>query len=132
MPQAANITVKKFDGTTDQVYTNVAASAGDRSPAIWQNLSIGTAKAHRPELRVMARDNGPLTARRVETSYSWPQTATGTDGKINVVDRAVSSSVHVLPKAMAETDIREYAHQYANLLASALIKQCVVDGFSAT
>lgn len=132
MPQIANITVKKFDGATDQIYTYVQASAGDRSPAVWQNMSIGTAKAHRPELRVTARDNGPLTARRVETAFVWPQTAVGTDGKVNVVDRAVASSVHVLPKAMAETEIREYAHQYANLLASALLKACVVDGFSAT
>jgi hypothetical protein len=128
----ANITVKKYDNTTDQVYTAVQASAGDRSPAIWQNLSVGTAKAHRPELRVTARDNGPQTARRVETSFVWPQTATGTDGRINVVDRAVGNSVHVLPKAMTETEVREYAAQYAHLLASALIKQCVVDGFSAT
>lgn len=35
MPQMANITVKKADGTTDVVYTALTPAGGDNSPARW-------------------------------------------------------------------------------------------------
>lgn len=48
MPTLSNITVKKNDGTTDVIYTGVAPSAGDKSPAVLRNNSLGSAAAFHP------------------------------------------------------------------------------------
>lgn len=132
MPQMANITVKKNDGTTDVVYTQTAPSAGDKSPAVWRNNAVGTAPAFRPELRVSSQFNGTKTARRVEGSYMFPSIATGSDGKISVVDRCLLSFSAVVPQGMLDSDINEAAAQGLNLFASVLIKQSVQSGFSPT
>lgn len=45
MPTLANITIKKADGTTDVVYTAIAGAAGDNTPAMFRNETIGTTLA---------------------------------------------------------------------------------------
>lgn len=132
MPQAANITVKKNDGTTDVVYTSIIASAGDNSPAIWRNLTVGTAAAHRPEFKTVSKDNGAKTGRRVEGTYYWPQTAVGTDGKINVVNKLPISYSALIPKDMPDTEVNEAVSQGFNLFQSALNRDQVKQGFAAT
>lgn len=132
MPQAANITIKKNDGTTDVVYTSVVPSAGDKTPAIFRNLTVGTAASHRPELKVVSRDNGPNTARRVESTFVYPVLATGSDGKVNVVDRAVITVSAVVPKSMPDADVNEAVSQGFNLHASTLLKDTVKSGYAPT
>jgi hypothetical protein len=126
----ANITVKKNDGTTDVVYTAVTPSAGDKSPAVWRNNTVGSAMSHRPDFRVSSRDSGPGTARRVEATYVYPTTAVGTDGRVNVVDKAILTLSFVLPKGMPETDVNEAVSQSMNLLASALNKDTFKSGYA--
>lgn len=45
MPNMANITVKKADGTTDVVYTALTPSAGDKTSARW-SLTASSTKAN--------------------------------------------------------------------------------------
>jgi hypothetical protein len=130
MPTMANITVKKNDGTTDQVYTGVQPSGGDKSPAVWRNASVGTAIGHKPTFQVSARSNGGNTARRVEGSFVWPYTVTGADGKIVVSDRAIISFSAIMPTGMLTTDINEAASQGCNLIASSLVKSSLQEGFA--
>lgn len=132
MPQAGNITVKKNDGTTDIVYTSVVASAGDKTPAIFRSNTVGTAVAQRPELKVMSRDNGPLTARRVESAYVYPVLATGTDGKVNVVDKIILNVTGVVPKTALDTDVNEAVSQCFNLHAAVLLKDTFKSGYAPT
>lgn len=130
MPNMANIVIKKADGTTDVTYTSAAPSAGDKSPAVWKNQTVGTVLAARPSFTLVAMDNGTRKARRVRSTFIWPKTRVDTAGNVTVVGGASSESSHLIPQDMTPTEIGEYVAQYANLLASALIKQSLVDGYA--
>lgn len=130
MPNMAAITVKKNDGTTDQVWTNVQASGGDKSPAIWRNQSVGPAASFMPEMRMTSRPNGDGTVRRVEGTIDWKQYATGTDGVNRKVNVGLLKFEAVVPQGMPAADLNEFASQSSNLVGSALFKQCLKDGFA--
>lgn len=130
MPNQAAITVKKADGTTDIIYSAVQPSSGG-SPAIWRS-PVGAAPAHKAELRVKASSNQAGTVRRIEGTYVYPQTATGSDGSVTVVNRGSLSFTAVVPQAMPQTEINEMVHQGFNLLASSLNKSQVTEGFAAS
>jgi hypothetical protein len=130
MPTMANITVKKNDGTTDQIWTSVQASGGDRSPAIWRNTSVGTAAAFNPEMRMTSRPNADLTVRRVEGSISWPQSVVGTDGVTRKVNTFSFKFEGVVPQGMPAADLNEAASQSTNLVASVLFKDSLKQGFA--
>ncbi len=133
MPQIANLTVKKNDGTTDIVYTYVAPSSGDGVPAIWKSQSVGTAQAHQPEFRLTSRDASKGAKRALRSTYAYPQIATNsTTGITSVVDKAMADTNWVFPKGMAQADINEFVSQYANLLVQTLVKDCAKSGYSAS
>lgn len=133
MPSIANITVKKNDGTTDIVYSAVQPSSGDGVAAIWQSQTVGTALSHRPEFRLSARDFEQGRKRATRSTFVYPQIATNTTTGITaVVDRMMLSTNATMPKNMTAADVNEAVSQYANLLASTLIKDCVKSGYSAT
>lgn len=126
----ANITVKKNDGTTDQIWTQVQASGGDKSPAIWRNLSVGSASLYNPELALSGRSNAANTVRRLDGQVNWKQSATGTDGIIKVVNTAYIKCEMVIPQGMPSVDLNEFVSQALNLLASTLIKDSAKAGFA--
>jgi len=130
MPSMANITIKKADGTTDVVYTAATPSAGDKSPAVWKNQTVGTVLASRPTFTLTGMDNGTKKARRMRSSFSWPKTRVDALSNVVVVGGASSESSHLIPQDMTPSEIGEYVAQYANLLASALIKQALNDGYA--
>lgn len=133
MPAMADITVKKNDGTTDIVYAEQAPSSGDGTAAVWKATAIGTAASHQPELRLTSRDANQGSKRAMRSTYVYPQIATNsTTGITSVVNRAMASTDWTLPKEMTAADINEFVSQYANLLASTLIKACVKAGYSAS
>lgn len=132
MAAIADIIVKKNDAVTNITYTAVVPSAGDKSPAIWRSNSVGTAAAHRPELRVSSQSNGPKTARRVEIAFVYPTTVTGSDGKVTVSDRSVFTGSMVLPQGMPDADINEAAAQLGNLLVSSLMQTTLKSGYAPT
>jgi hypothetical protein len=133
MPTMANITVKAANNTTDVVYTGKSPSAGDTVPAIWRNETVGTAAQHMPEFRLAFRDSPNSQERRGRATYVYPQIATDTTTTLtSVVNKAMAGADFTLPKGMKMTDINEFAAQFGNLFASALIKACVAEGYSAT
>jgi len=132
MPNLANMTVKKNDGTTDIVWTGVVPSAGDKTPAVWKSQTVGTADSQRPELKLSSRDNGPATARRLDGTFTYPTLATGSDGKVNVVDRMIINISAVKPKAMIDADVNEAVSQAMNLFGSTLIKDSFKQGYAPT
>lgn len=132
MPQMANVTIKKNDGATDVLYTAVVPSAGDKTPAIWKNQTVGTANAHRPELKLQSRDNGPNSARRLDGIFSYPTLVTGTDGKTNIADKAIFNISGVIPKGMPDADVAEAVSQCFNLCAAALLKDSFKTGYAPT
>lgn len=130
MPNMANITVKKADGTTDVVYTAATPAAGDKSPAVWKNTTVGTVLAARPTFTLVSMDNGTRKARRLRTSFMWPKTRTDALSNVIVSGGASSESSHLIPQDMTPQEIDEYVSQYANLLASALIKSSMTSGYA--
>lgn len=133
MPSAANITVKKNDGTTDIVYTTVEPSSGNATPATWKSQTVGTAPAHQPEFRLSSRDAKSGASRALRSTYVYPQVATDTTTSVtSVIDRASAATDWTFPKGMDQAVINEFVSQYANLLVSTLVKDCVKQGYSAT
>lgn len=130
MPNMANIVIKKADGTTDVTYTAAAPSAGDKSPAVWKNATVGTVLAARPTFSIVMMDNGTKKARRARSTFLWPKTRLDTAGNVSVVGGASSESSHLIPQDMTPTEIGEFVAQFANLLASALLKQALNDGYA--
>lgn len=130
MPNLANITIKKADGTTDVVYTAVAGSSGDGSPAIFRNNTVGTTLSERPTLLVKSTSNGPKTARRLRLDFSWPTVATDAGGNKTVTGRMTGDASFLVPQNQTVELISEQAYQFGNLVASAIIKASAAEGYA--
>lgn len=133
MPQIADITVKKNDGTTNIVYTAVSPSSGDGTPAIWKSQTVGSAAAHQPEFRLSSRDASNGARRALRATYVYPMIATNTSTTLTtVVERASGDVNWVIPKGMAQADVNEFVSQMSNLIVASLIVACVKAGYSAS
>lgn len=122
MPNLANITVKKYDGTTDIVFTGVNPAGGQDAPAILRSLTVGTATSHRPELRASVKNAGAKD--RVVLTFKYPQIATNsTTGVTSVVDSVDGRLEFTVNRNTDQTIVDEAAAQFANLIDSALITQ---------
>lgn len=132
MPSMANITVKKADNTTDILWTAIVASGGDKSPAIWRSDTFGGNVGQRPELRIKSSPDGSGKGRRVEGSFTYPQLYTDTTtGLTNVWKRSNISFSGLTSLEMTDAALAEFAAQFGNLLASALVKSINSSGYSA-
>lgn len=133
MPVAADITVKKADGTTNVVYTLITSAGGDKSPALFrQNAAVGTI-GQKPYLSVASRWNGDKSARRVEGTFVFPSVYTNTaTGTTEVRAKAVGQFSIALPMDMLPADTTEVGPQFGNLLASAIVAATNSSGFAPT
>ncbi len=133
MPTAANITVKKADNSTDQVWTLVAASGGDKTPAAWRNESATGTIGQRPSFTCLSRWSGDKMSRRLDMKGSFPSVYTDTNsGLTQIRATAVMNASMVVPVTMLDADIAEFAAQIANLVASSLMKSAVSTGYAPT
>ncbi len=132
MPQLDDITIKKFDGTTDVVWKGVIASSGDKNPAIWRNETVGSASGHMPTYKLESASSGNGLVRRLVGNGFYPETATATDGRVSVVNKLGLKVEWTVPTGMSQALVNEGAYQLANLIASSLIKSCTAAGYSAT
>lgn len=130
MPAFGNIVIKKSDGTTDVTYTGVTASSGDKTPAVWLCRSVGTTPAEQPRLTVTAEPTGTGTARRVRGTYTWPKVQTDAGGNKVVRGGTQGAFSLTVPQDFVSADIKEQAYQFGNLLASALIKASLEEGYA--
>lgn len=133
MPNMANITVKKADGTTDVVYVAQAPSAGDSTPARWTQDAASGLVGLRPAFQVQSQFNGNKDVRRVSFSFTFPakytDSTTGLDKSLGVV--SFSGQVQ-LPTVIDTTTWNEAFSQLGNLLVSSLIRSSVQTGYSPT
>jgi hypothetical protein len=132
MASIANITVKKNDGTTDILWTGIQASAGDKSPAIWRSLTVGSAPAFQPVMKMTSRDNGTKSARRVDVEITYPYTTVGSDGKTYLAEKAIYTGSFLCPQGMPVADFNEAVSQAMNLTAATLVKDSFKAGFAPT
>lgn len=133
MPTLANQTIKKADGTTDQLWTAIRGAQGPTVPAILRNLTPGTALAHKPELWMSSRMLSSGNMQELKVTAMWPQVATDTTTSLTkVVNRARFRGVWELPMDMPQTDRNEFAAQVANLLDTAVLVDSVKEGDAPT
>lgn len=131
MPQMANITVKAADGWSDVIYTAKVPSAGDKSPAVWKNDSVGNVLAAKPTLSVQSSSNGNRSSRRVKSKFVWPKQRVDAAGNTLVQGGAILEVSALVPQDMTAAEIDEFVAQGLNLGASELFKSMVRDGYSA-
>jgi hypothetical protein len=131
MPQAADITVKKADGTTNVTWTLVSASGGDKTPALWRNTSAPGTNGQKPWFQCQSKWNGDRTARRVDVQGFYPNVYTDTTTSLTQVQsqRLISASF-VLPNDLPTSVAQEAAAQLPNLIASALMEATFASGFA--
>lgn len=131
MPNMANITVKKFDGTTDIVYVAQSPASGDATPARWRVDSIGTVPGNRPVLSVSSKPASGGKTRVISGKLVTPETYTNTTtGIISIRNSASSSFTHLIPQDLTETVIKEHVAQFANLLRAVLMQDTAVSGYA--
>jgi len=133
MTTAADITVKKADGTTDVTYVLLTPSAGDKSPAVWSNNTAGDAVGFRPQFSMSSRWNSAKTARRIDISMVYPQTAENTTTSVtSVVNTSPLTFSGAFPAAMPQATIDEVVAQFTNLLHSSLVVSSLKSGYAPT
>jgi len=130
MPQMANIVIKKADKVTDVTWTAKTPSAGDKSPAVFKNDTVGTVLAQRPTFTVVAADNGTRKARRIRTTTFWPKSRLDSAGNIVVVGGASSEKSTLIPQDMTASEIAEFVYQDAALHLSALLQAVGNEGYA--
>lgn len=132
MPNLANITVKKNDGTTDIVYTGLQPAGGDGSKTLYRQEDLTLPYGQRPILQTWAVENGNKTARRVEASFKMPfvytDTTTGLKKSTDLIPFSLSGT---FPKSIPSSVIDEAVSQFFNLLNSAQVKDQFKTGFAS-
>lgn len=123
MPNLANLTVKKADGTTDITYTGVSPSAGFGSAALFRSNSVGTSVAARPSLAVTPVQRTNRLVAKVNFVYPIVDPVTG-----KVVDYGTFKGESNFPMAATDVDVAEGVAQGTNLVAHALLKSVMREG----
>lgn len=133
MPNMADITVKKADGTTNVTYVAATPSAGDRNSAIWTLNTASGVQGLRPRLEIMTKDNGANTGRQASYKFTYPVVYTdSTTGLQKLLATVTHEGFVGLPKNVTTTDWIEAFAQSGNLLVSALIRSSVQEGYAPT
>jgi hypothetical protein len=131
MPNMADITIKKADGTTDIVYKALNPSGGDKIAAKWRVDAIGTIAANRPILEIASKSSINSQFRIVEGKLTYPETFTdSTTGIIAVRTRELFSFTFTQDTTSADATILEAAKQSGNLMASTLVQAVFASGFA--
>lgn len=131
MPQMADVTVKKSDGTTDSVYVAKTASAGDKSAAVWSCVADSAIPAHRTEIRMTAGWNDKKTARRVETSGTAPYVSNDASGRPQIVGRVnFNGGTIYVDQNVPDTFVADKTAEYVNFCASTLAKASYASGYA--
>lgn len=132
MAALSNITVLKNDAVTNIVWTGIVPASGT-APAVWKSLTVGSARAHQPELRLASRDAMGGGARMLRGTFVYPQVATDTTtGLTSVVSKISGNFEFMFPNLASNTDIQEASAQFSNLLGHALMKTYLREGFAPT
>lgn len=132
MATATNLTVKKFDNTTDVTYTVISGAPGDKLPAIWRNEAFATVAGNRPVFTVASKavQNGK-NARVVEAKLQLPELCTNsTTGVTSVRLKDVASCAVTIDLDGADATHQEVVAQFFNLCNSAALRPVFVSGYA--
>lgn len=131
MPNMADITIKKADGSTDVVYVALSPSAGDKTPAQWRVEALGTVPGNRPQFQVSSKYSADRQARIVEGKLLYPETFTdSTTGIVATRLRETFQFTSIIRQDAADATTSEMVAQAANLIKSVLIQSVLKTGYS--
>lgn len=130
MPTMANIVVQNA-AAANVTYTAVTPSAGDRSPARWNETAASAIIGHRPQLNVVTRDNGNGSGRHFEATYRAPITGT-VDGQVVILATVPFTLSGTLPMNVDSTLVNDACVKMSNLFASTLIRSVFSEGYAPT
>lgn len=128
MPSIANITVKKYDGTTDVTYVPVASASSDGVPAEYQLQTGFPVPATRPTLSISTRSNTKKTSRRLVAAFKWPLSYTDASGRLVTSGSVNGEFSMVLPQDVDPLVVREAHQQFAKLIASGPMRESMDSG----
>lgn len=133
MPNMTPITIKKNDGTTDVVFTDVQPSAGDKSPAMWRAKLVGANRSVNPWFSMVSRDNASRSARVQNLRFVIPLIQTDASTTLQSSrGECLFKGECVYPVTATEAEINEFVAQAANIMKHALIQQALKDGYAPT
>jgi len=133
MSAAANITVKKYDNTTDIIWSLVSASGGDKSPAVWRSNSATGTAGQKPTFTVTSRWNAAGDVRRIDIAGGFPSVYTDTSTSLTSVrSKASFTASFAIPQDMSTADMNEAAAQIFHLLSDSSIIGTVATGYAPT
>lgn len=122
----SNVTVKKADNTTNVTYTGVASSAGDKTPALWRDQAASGVLGVQPTFSMVASPNKTGTYRHVNFKFALPYKVVDPNGLDTAPLGSITADAHwAFPMALPATARAEAVAQFANLLASAIVKAYV-------
>lgn len=130
MPSMASITVKNT-ANADVVYVAKVPSAGDRSPARWTYDAASAIIGHRPTLELTTRSNGSGNGRICDWNFVYPITGL-VGGVTTVLARVPFKGSFTMPTNVDAALAGDAYVQLANLLASALMRSAVQEGYAPT
>lgn len=136
MAAIANITVKRYDGTTDIVWDALSGSPGDGQPAIYR-MDTGTSSAvpygMRATASFMQKWNGPRTARVGDLLFKVPNYAVNTQtGFYEARDTSLISVHTVLPQGIPPAVQKEALAWALNFCAHLTVRDQLATGFAPT
>lgn len=134
MPNIANLTVKKNDGTTNIVYDALSGSGADSAPAVWRQDTGNTPALPyglRASLKFLTQWNAKRTARRLTLNYVAPYAVQdSTTTLYSAKDQVIVTLSVVAPQAIPPAAINEAIAQATNCFVDPLIRTSMQSGFS--
>jgi len=130
MPQMADIVVKKHDNTTDVTFLGLVSAAGDKIPAVWRQGGSDTPSAN-PTLSITTKSSVNKKVRIITGELVFPifNSNPGT-GEVKIVDRDVWTFTGQLKQDYPQSWHNESSAQFANVLASEIVRQVMASGYA--
>lgn len=130
MPQMADIVVKKYDNTTDVTFLGLVSAAGDKIPAVWKQ-SVSDIPSANPTLSITTKSSVNKKVRIITGELVFPITATNSaTGVTSIVDRDVWTFTGQLKQDYPQVWHNESSAQFANVLASTIVRQVLASGYA--
>lgn len=132
MAIATNLTVKKYDGTTDVLFTLISGAPGDKLPAIWRNEAFDAIAGNRPLFTVLSKkiQNGG-NKRLVEAKLQMPELYTDSTTAITSVRlKDVISLAFTVDLNGKDVTHQECVAQFLNLMNSPAMRAVLISGFA--
>lgn len=133
MTAIADITVKKYDDTTNITWSAIGGAGSDGSQALWRSNSATGYVGQKPKFTLSASWNSPGTVRKLVGNISFPSVYTDTSTSLTAPLATMSLSFTIfVPQNVQATDLQEFSAQAVRLLSDTMVRGSILSGFAPT